>query len=153
MVKQIIENDMLSNISWFQFFLAAAAILAVYYLMLFSPWKQVVKQPRTAPVNTEEDPDGLQEDERFVEEMPDEADLELSAAEELAAKLREIILQTGLGNFVRAELLAGLQKEIAMYPSLNKEEYKAAFNDLIQEEVQKKCAVMLSVSELDGLWG
>ncbi len=144
---------MLSNISWSQYILGVAVVLTVYYLFLFIPWKKF------RPNRQGEDPgaiynsQNLEETSVLPKEEEETGDDEFGVAEELAGRLREIIQLFGQQNFVKEELLSELQGEIALYPSLNRKEFRTAFNELIREEVNDKCAVALSVRELDELWG
>ncbi|MET4545638.1 hypothetical protein ABIE26_002956 [Pedobacter africanus] len=143
---------MLNGISWGQFFMVAGVLLAVYYLLLLKPWKNARRRHDAPQPVLPGSGEAMAEEQEFPEDMAEPNENELGVAEELAGRLREIIGQTGQGNFVRAELLVDLQEEIALYPFLNNDMYRAAFNELVRDEVQKKCAVVLSERELDGLW-
>ena len=150
---------MLQQISWSEYWkiivilvvLYECSILFLFYrkeIVLLAKTKRLVL-PVARKVSGQVPPSPVTADEA---DNDDEDENLIPFANDLAETLKVFIAQAAGKEYVKEELLFGLQQRIKDYPQLHNTRYQQEINTVILVECKNKCAIHLRAGELDKLW-
>jgi hypothetical protein len=138
---------MLQSISWSQFVVFLLISMTVYYLAIFFVYFKFLRSLIAVFSAGNPGPkiNSFQED-------ADDPDHLLDQVSKLTNSIKENIAETASGHFVREEFLFSLKSVLKQYPALKDTGFQTGINYIISESTEKKCGIILSEVELNGLW-
>lgn len=161
-MKQRNEKDMLTGISWSDYFTALAVALGIYYVIIALRYypqdiKRWVSGKRTGTKEEveppkEEEPDSKSGGEQGSFHDEEATERAFEAAEKLTGEIRITIRESAEKGISRQDLILLISTLIADYPQFNGTAFQMAINNVINIEMEKYGSVPLSAVELDGLW-
>lgn len=154
---------MLTNISWTDYLIAVAILLAIYYLFVgvryfSSDFKDLFSGKRKLKAALSNDTDGetilstgeiATTDINAFEEVSDD---EFAEVEHLIERLKVVIADASHKKLVPQEFKHYLHLILKEYPSAQNSPLLSSVNELIISECEKYSAVTLSEDEVDLLW-
>lgn len=75
-----------------------------------------------------------------------------SDAFELIEKIKDAILQYAEQQYIKEEVITGLQLLLKEYPQLRYSAYTASINNIITKEIETHCSIRLEDDEVKRLW-
>lgn len=154
---------MLKNISWSDYIIAVAILLAIYYLFIGMRYfsgeikdllsgKQKFKfraaLPNDHAAYSPDDEQSLQETDGF-EKITDD---EFTEVEHLIERLKAVIADASRRKLIPEEFKQYLNMVLKEYPSVRYSPLRSSINELIVSECQKYGAVTLNEDEVELLW-
>lgn len=148
---------MLKNISWSDYIIAVAILLAIYYLFVGMKYfsgeirdllsgKRKQKFRAAAPNNhAAYDPD-------TEESLQKTTDTEFSEVEHFIERLKAVIVEASRRKLIRQEFKQYLSMVLKEYSSVRYSPLRSSINELIVSECQKNGAVTLYEDEVELLW-
>ncbi|HQS22844.1 MAG: hypothetical protein B7Y11_01415 [Sphingobacteriia bacterium 24-36-13] len=156
---------MLTNISWTDYLIAVAILLAIYYLYVVVQYFSADIQEffyRKRKVNFKaalsNDTDGgtiLSAEESSgteIDAFEETSDDEFAEVEHLIERLKGVIADASTKKLVPQEFKHYLHLVLKEYPSVQNSPLRSSVNELIVSECEKYSAVTLSEDEVDLLW-
>ncbi|MCH5684012.1 hypothetical protein LWM68_06870 [Niabella sp. W65] len=154
---------MLKNISWSDYIIAVAILLAIYYLFVGMKYfsgeiKDLLSRKRKlkfraavpndhAAYNPDNE-ESLQETSGFEKTTDDE----FSEVEHLIERLKAVIADASRRKLIPQEFKQYLSMVLKEYPSVRYSPLRSSINELIVSECQKYGAVTLNEDEVELLW-
>ncbi|RKD15103.1 hypothetical protein BCY91_06155 [Pelobium manganitolerans] len=157
------SKRMLKNISWSDYIIAVAILLAIYYLFvgmkyfsgeikdLLSGKRKLKFRAAVSNDHAAYNPDNeesLQETSGFEETTDDE----FSEVEHLIERLKAVIADASRRKLIPQEFKQFLSMVLKEYPSVRYSPIRSSINELIVSECQKYGAVTLNEDEVELLW-
>jgi hypothetical protein len=154
---------MLKNISWSDYIIAVAILLAIYYLfvgmryfsgeikdLLSGKRKLKLRAALSNPngVNDADDEQSQQETGSFEQTTDDE----FSEVEHLIERLKAVVADASRRKLIPHEFKQYLSMVLKEYPSVRYSPIRSSVNELIISECQKYGAVTLKEDEVELLW-
>ena len=154
---------MLKNISWTDYIIVVAILLAIYYLFvgmkyfsgeikdLLSGKRRLKFRAAVPNDHAAYNPDseqGLQETSGFENTTDDE----FSEVEHLIERLKAVIADASRRKLIPQEFKQYLGMVLKEYPSVRYSPLRSSINELIVSECQKYGAVTLKEEEVELLW-
>ena len=154
---------MLKNISWSDYIIAVAILLAIYYLfvgvryfsgeikdLLSGKRKLKIRAalPNPNSVNDADDEQSQQETGGFEKTTDDE----FTEVEHLIERLKDVIVDASSRKLIPQEFKQYLSMVLKEYPSVRYSPIRSSVNELIVSECQKYGAVTLKEDEVELLW-
>lgn len=156
---------MLTNISWTDYLIAVAILLAIYYLFvglkyfsadfkdLFSgKRKQNFKAVLSNDANEESIHSTRESATTEINAFEETSDDEFAEVEHLIERLKVVIADASPKKLVPQEFKHYLHLVLKEYPSVQNSPLRSSVNELIVSECEKYSAVTLSEDEVDLLW-
>lgn len=156
---------MLTNISWTDYIIAVAILLAAYYFFVvlryfFADLKNLVsgKSNLKFMVGISYDTIGesIQSSEKnYNGESPaleTTADDDFAEVEHLIERLKSVIADASGKKLIPQELKQYLHLVLQEYPNIKNSPFRTSFNELVASECEKYGAVTLSEDEVEQLW-
>ncbi|OJW81820.1 MAG: hypothetical protein BGO69_15065 [Bacteroidetes bacterium 46-16] len=157
---------MLTNISWTDYFIAVAILLAIYYLfvglkyfsadfkdLLSGKRKQNFKAALSSNDENEESiPSTGESATTEINAFEETSDDEFAEVEHLIERLKVVIADASPKKLVPEEFKHYLHLVLKEYPSVQNSPLRPSVNELIVSECEKYSAVTLSEDEVDLLW-
>lgn len=156
---------MFTNISWTDYFMAVAILLAIYYLVvgmlyfstelkdLFSGKRKL--SFRAALSNVPRGNATLSAEKnhyRDISVFEETIDDEFDQVEQLIKRLKEVIKDASTRKLIPEEFKQYVQLIFKEYPSLKSSSLRTSINELVVSECQKYGTVTLTEEEVDLLW-
>lgn len=154
---------MLKNISWSDYIIAVAILLAIYYLFVSVRYfsdeiKDLLSGKRKPKLRTiSPDGNGLPnlDDEHRQQEMggfEKTTDDEFTDVEHLIERLKTVVADASRRKLIPQEFKQYLSMVLKEYPSVRYSPIRSSVNELIVSECQKYGAVTLKEDEVELLW-
>ncbi len=154
---------MLKNISWSDYIIAVAILLAIYYLFVGVKYfsaeiKDLLSGKRKPKLRTvSSDNNGMSDldDEPGQQEMvgfEKTTDDEFTEVEHLIERLKAVVADASRRKLIPQEFKQYLSMVLKEYPSVRYSPIRSSVNELIVSECQKYGAVTLKEDEVELLW-
>lgn len=156
---------MLTNISWTDYIVAVAILLAVYYIFVgmryfFADIKHLVSGKSHLNFITGISSDTVREsiqpsEKNYNGESPafeTTADDDFAEVEHLIERLKSVIADASGKKLIPQELKQYLHLVLQEYPNIKNSPFRTSINELVASECEKYGAVTLSVDEVEMLW-
>jgi len=141
---------MLQSISWSQLVVFLLIAMAVYYLAIFFIYFKFLRS--LVAVFSPGNPGSKNNAAPGDAIDADDPDYLLDQVSGLTVSIKENIGEAAAGHFAREEFLFTLQSLLKQYPALKGTGFQTGINHIISESMEKKCGILLSEGELNGLW-
>ena len=154
---------MLKNISWSDYIIAVAILLAIYYLFVgvryFSAEiKDLLSGKRKPKLRTvSSDNNGMsysgdEPDQQELVRFEKTTDDEFTEVEHLIERLKAVVADASRRKLTPQELKQHLSMVLKEYPAVRYSPIRSSVNELIVSECQKYGAVTLKEDEVELLW-
>lgn len=154
---------MLKNISWSDYIIAVAILLAVYYLFvvirhfsgeikdLLSGKRKLKFRAAMPDPDSAYDPD-IEQSQQETGGFEQTTDDEFTEVENLIERLKAVIADASRRKLIPQEFKQYLSMVLKEYPSVRYSPLRSSINELIISECQKYGTVTLSDDEAELLW-
>ena len=156
---------MLTNISWTDYIIAVAILLAAYYFFVvmryfFADLKNLISGKSNLKFMVGIPYDTIGEsiqpsEENYNGESPaleTTADDDFAEVENLIERLKSVIADASGKKLIPQELKQYLHLLLQEYPNIKNSPFRTAINELVASECEKYGAVTLSEDEVEQLW-
>jgi hypothetical protein len=162
---------MIEKISWATYATALVIIVLVYYVVIALLYyrKEIFvltnALQKSKPGTAVSKQDSFISDEEIVtsltinsnavaessKESPDSSDISIEAFA-LVEKIKDAILQYAERQYIKEEVITGLQSLLKESPELKYSSYANSFNSIITKECATHCSIRLEDDEVKRLW-
>ena len=154
---------MLTNISWTDYLIAVAILLAIYYLFVglryfsadlkdFFSGKRNFKAALSNDADEESTLSAGESTPAEINAFDETSDDEFAEVEHLIERLKGVITDASRKKLIPQEFTHYLHLVLKEYPSVRNSPLRSSVNELIVSECEKYSAVTLSEDEVDLLW-
>lgn len=157
---------MLTNISWTDYIIAVAILLAAYYFFVgmryfFADLKNLVsgksnlKFRAVIPDDTDESESFQSYEKKYNVVSPaleTTSDDDFAEVEHLIERLKSVIADASGKKLIPQELKQYLHLVLQEYPNIKNSPFRTSINELVASECEKYGAVTLSEDEVEQLW-
>ena len=157
---------MLTNISWTDYIIAVAILLAAYYFFVGMRYfsadlkdlvsgKRELKFRAVIPDDTDESESFQSSEKNYNGESPafeTTTDDDFAEVEHLIERLKSVIADASGKKLIPQELKQYLHLVLQEYPNIKNSPFRTSINELVASECEKYGAVTLSEDEVELLW-
>lgn len=156
---------MLTNISWTDYIVAVAILLAVYYIFVgmryfLADIKHIVSGKSNLNFRVGISSDTVRESIQPSEKKSNgenpafetTTDDDLAEVEHLIERLKSVIADASGKKLISKELKQYLHLVLQEYPNIKNSPFRTSINELVASECEKYSAVTLSEDEVEVLW-
>jgi len=154
---------MFTNISWSTYCLVMLVLLTTWYL--FVGFKYYLEEIKSILAGRRLQPEGLLskgnnthfnfETESVNETLPSafaDSDPTFQDVDNLVARLKTVIGETGLGKPDKEEFMNYLSMVLSEYPTVKNSPFQSSVSELIVSECEKTGFVIMTLQEAEDLW-
>lgn len=159
---------MIEKISWASYATALLTIVVIYYVVIvllyyrreISVIANVLQRRFTTNVGFKQEASIADKESLSPFNDTDSASSEKSIytgdistdSFDLVEKIKDAILQYAEQQYIKEEIITGLQLLLKEYPQLRYSPYAASINNIIKKEIEMHCSIRLEDDEMKMVW-